>query len=37
MLDVLELEYKQVDPEEIIIKLSEILAFIENKKKEGKL
>jgi len=32
-----ELKSEQIDPEEIIIKLKEVLAFIENKKKEGKL
>lgn len=31
------LEYDQVDPELIIIKLKEILTFIQKKKQEGKL
>jgi len=29
--------YDKIDPEEIIIKLKEILAFIQKKKQEGKL
>ena len=32
-----EIEYDKVDPEEIIIKLREVLAFIQKKKQEGKL
>ena len=32
-----ELEYEQIDPEEIIIKLKEVLAFIQKKKQEGKI
>jgi len=32
-----ETRYDQIDPEEIIIKLKEILTFIQNKKKEGKI
>ena len=32
-----EMVYDQVDPEEIIIKLKEVLAFIQKKKQEGKL
>lgn len=32
-----EIRYDKVDPEEIIIKLKEVLAFIQNKKKEGKI
>ena len=30
-------EYDQIDPEEIIIKLKEVLAFIQKKKLEGKI
>jgi hypothetical protein len=32
-----EIEYDKVDPEEIIIKLREVLAFIQKKKQEGKI
>ena len=32
-----EVEYDKVDPEEIIIKLREVLAFIQKKKQEGKI
>ena len=31
------IEYDKVDPEEIILKLKEILAFIQAKKREGKI
>jgi len=31
-----EIRYDKVDPEELIIKLKEVLAFIQNRKKEGK-
>ena len=31
------IEYDKVDPEEIIIKLKEVLAFIQKKKLEGKI
>jgi hypothetical protein len=32
-----EIRYDKIDPEEIIIKLNEVLTFIRNKKKEGKI
>ena len=31
-----EIRYDKIDPEEVIINLKEVLAFIQNKKKEGK-
>ena len=33
----LDIEYDMVDPEELLIKLKEILAFIQKKKQEGRL
>ena len=35
--EIPETEYNKIDPEEIIIKLEEVLAFIKQKKKEAKL
>ena len=35
--EILKPEYDKIDPEEIIIKLKEVLAFIQKKKQEGKL
>ena len=32
-----KLDYDKIDPEEIIIKLKEVLAFIQKKKQEGKI
>ena len=32
-----KIEYDQIDPEEIIIKLKEVLAFIQKKKSEGRI
>ncbi len=32
-----EIMYDKVDPEIILIKLSEVLTFIQNKKKEGEI
>ena len=32
-----EIKYDKIDPEEIIIKLKEVLTFIQNKKKAGKI
>lgn len=32
-----KLDYDRIDPEEILIKLKEVLAFIQKKKQEGKL
>ena len=32
-----EIRYDKIDPEEIILKLKEILVFIQNKKKEEKI
>lgn len=31
------IRYDKIDPEEIILKLKEVLAFIQNKKREGKI
>jgi hypothetical protein len=35
--DSSKIEYDKIDPEEILIKLKEVLAFIQKKKQEGKL
>jgi hypothetical protein len=35
--EIVKSDYDKVDPEEIIIKLKEVLAFIQKKKQEGKL
>ena len=35
--EIVKSDYDKVDPEEIIIKLEEVLAFIQKKKQEGKL
>ena len=32
-----EIRYDKIDPEEIVIKLKEVLTFIQSKKKEGKI
>ena len=32
-----KIDYDKIDPEEILIKLKEILAFIQKKKQEGKI
>lgn len=32
-----KIEYDRLNPEEIIIKLKEVLAFIQKKKREGKI
>jgi hypothetical protein len=37
ILEILKPDYDKIDFEEIIIKLEEVLAFIQKKKQEGKL